>query len=127
MRGIVDRVRALGAELVVVGNGSPEQAARFQHDEKIDFPLFTDPQRRSYRAAGLRRSLASALRPGLLGNALRAYKKGFRQKGIQGDAFQLGGVFVITPRSEVVFSQVSREAGDHADPEEIVAALEGLG
>jgi NAD(P)-dependent dehydrogenase (short-subunit alcohol dehydrogenase family) len=55
---------------------------------------------------------------------MRAWRSGFRQSGVQGDPWQLGGVFVIRPEAELVYRYVSREAGDHAPAEEILAALE---
>lgn len=133
MRGIIEPIRQFGAKLVVVGNGSPRQAASFRDehcgddsgndDSGEDFTLLTDPGRRAYRAAGLRRSVGATLNPSLLGNAWRAFKKGFRQQSVQGDPWQQGGVFVIVPGGETIFSQVSTTAGDHADPEAIVEAL----
>ena len=131
MRGIVDQIRAAGAELVVVGNGSAKQAKAFLAEladagEPIDFPLLTDPGRRTYKAAGLKRSIGATLNPALLGNAVRAFKKGHRQQGVKGDPWQQGGVFVVTPDDRVVFEQVSRAAGDHADPGAVLAAVAAL-
>jgi hypothetical protein len=56
-------------------------------------------------------------------HALRAVRKGFRQTSVQGDPWQLGGSFVIDPKGNVLFAHTSREAGDHPDPEDILAAL----
>ncbi|MDH3214324.1 MAG: SDR family NAD(P)-dependent oxidoreductase, partial [Myxococcales bacterium] len=43
---------------------------------------------------------------------------------VQGDPWQLGGVFVIRPGGDLTYRYVSREAGDHPPVEEILAALE---
>lgn len=123
MRGSIEEIRGLGAELVAVGNGNAPQTRAFRDELGIDFPLLTDPSLRSYRAAGLRRSLAATLHPGLVMNSVRAFKKGFRQKWVQGDPWQQGGVFVLAAGGEVVFEQRSTTAGDHADPAAILAAL----
>ena len=48
---------------------------------------------------------------------------GERQGGMQGDALQQGGTFVIRPGGEVVFGHVSKRTGDHADPQKILDAL----
>ena len=60
----------------------------------------------------------------MLGHGVRALKKGFRQKRLQGDPWQLGGVFVIDPSGKILYKQISREAGDHPEAGEILAALE---
>jgi NAD(P)-dependent dehydrogenase (short-subunit alcohol dehydrogenase family) len=83
-----------------------------------------DPDLRAYRAAGLRRGRVELLSPRLARNAARALRAGFRQSGVQGDPWQLGGVFVIRAGTDLTYRYVSREAGDHAPVEEILAALE---
>ncbi len=123
MRDSLPEIRRLGAELVVVGNGSPEHAADFRDSERVEHPLFADPELRAYAAAGLRRGVASSVGFRTLRHAWRAWRAGKRQQDIQGDPWQQGGCFVIRPGGRVVFAQVSREAGDHADPERIIAAL----
>ncbi len=124
MRDQVDEIRARGGELVIVGNGSPNFAAAFREDFGLDGPLLVDPELRAYRAAGLRRGRVELLSPRLPRNALRALRSGSRQTGVQGDPWQLGGVFVIRPDWELTYRYTSREAGDHPPVGEILAALE---
>ena len=123
MRDVLPEIHARGAELVVVGNGGPAHAAAFRDEQKLTFPLLVDQERRAYAAAGLRRDVASLLRPATWRNALRARRAGFRQVGVQGDALQLGGVFVLHPDGRVPFTYVSSAPGDHPDPSAILAAL----
>ena len=108
----------------MIGNGHPEQALAFKDKQKITFPLFTDPDLKSYRAAGLRRGLISTLSPRSMLHGARALSGGNVVTAVLGDAWQQGGVFVITPDDRVLFSQRSKEAGDHADPADIIRALE---
>jgi NAD(P)-dependent dehydrogenase (short-subunit alcohol dehydrogenase family) len=124
LRDRVDEIRARGAELVIVGNGSESFARAFREDFDLDGPLLVDPELRAYRAAGLRRGRVELLSPRLAGNALRALRSGARQTGVQGDAWQLGGVFVIRPGGELAFRYASREAGDHPPVEDILSALD---
>jgi NAD(P)-dependent dehydrogenase (short-subunit alcohol dehydrogenase family) len=124
LRDRIDAIRVRGAELIVVGNGSLEFAEAFREDYALDCPLLVDPDLFAYRAAGLRRGRVELLSPRLACNAARALRAGYRQSGIQGDPWQLGGVFVIRPEAELTYRYVSREAGDHAPVEEILAALE---
>lgn len=124
MRDRIDDVRARDAELVIVGNGARGFAEAFREDFSLDCPLLVDPELRAYRAAGLRRGRVELLSPRLPVNALRALRAGYRQTEVQGDPWQLGGVFVIRPDGELSYRFESREAGDHAPVDEILAALE---
>lgn len=124
MREHAAEIRDAGADLVVVGNGAPEFARAFREDLGLAGPLLVDPELRAYRAAGLRRGRVEALSPRLPWHALRAWRSGARQTSVQGDPWQLGGVFVIRPDGALLFRHRSAEAGDHPPPEAILAALE---
>jgi peroxiredoxin len=123
LRPLVGDIRQRGAELAVVGNGSVEDAREFARELALDFPLFTDPRRLSYQAAGLRRGLASTLGPSVFGNAWRALREGHRQRHTQGDPWQQGGAFVIAPDHRLLYLQRSETGGDHADPQALLNAL----
>ena len=124
MRDAVGDFRERGAELVVVGNGTPAHAAQFREDERLDFPLLVDPELRAYRAAGLRRGVLDTMGPRTFVGALRALRSGARQGAVRGDPWQLGGAFVIEPSGKVRFRHVCRDASDHPPVERIVEALE---
>ena len=124
MRDELEAFDEAGAEVVLVGNGSAAFAEGFRDDVGWNGRLLIDTELRAYRAAGLRRGRAEVLSPRLVGNAARALSEGYRQAAVQGDPWQLGGVFVIRPGGTVTFRQASREAGDHADLEAVKAALE---
>ena len=123
MRDRIGDIRGRGAELVVIGNGAPHFAAAFREEMALDCPLLVDPELQAYRAAGLRRGRVELLSPRLPWNALRALRQGFRQRGVQGDPWQLGGVLVVRPDGALTYRQISREAGDHAPVDTVVAAL----
>ena len=86
-------------------------------------PLLVDPEMRAYRAAGLKREAWRVLRPHTMLHLVRALGKGNAQSRVLGDPWQLGGTFVVSPSGEVLFSQVSQEPGDHADPARVLDAL----
>ncbi len=111
--------------MAVIGNGTALMARDFAEQFSVSTPLFTDPSRKSYEAAGWRRPLASAV-VGLgttLKASIRAMKGGFRQGKTQGDAFQLGGVLVVNPEGEVLFEHGDKAAGDHASIDSVLDAL----
>lgn len=118
------RIRAKGAELVLIGNGNRRFAAAFRDELAIAAPVYVDTERRAYRALGMKRGVGSPR--GLLataGNAARAWRAGFRQTSVQGDAWQLGGVLVVRPGGRVAYRYASDAAGDHPPVEDILAAL----
>ncbi len=124
MRDAIDSWEARGTRVVIIGNGNRDFAEAFREEFGIGGLLLVDPELHAYRAAGLRRGHREIVSPKLLGNAFRALRSGARQTSVQGDPWQLGGVFVIGPGGEMLFEYRSSEAGDHASPEQIEAALE---
>lgn len=107
----------------MIGNGSAYFAKVFAEDLGIDFPIYTDPDRRTYAALGLRREVSALFSLDILRNSRRAYEKGFRQTATQGDALQLGGVVVVLPDGRVPYVYRSKVAGDHPEPARILEAL----
>ncbi len=123
MRDAWPEIKERGAHLVVVGNGQPFHAQDFHDHLGLPFSLLTDPDLKAFAAAGLRKGVLSVASPRVLGNALRSLRGGFRQGRTQGDPWQQGGVFVITPDEQILFRHISREAGDHPRPADIIGAL----
>jgi NAD(P)-dependent dehydrogenase (short-subunit alcohol dehydrogenase family) len=123
LRDAQGEIRARGAELVIVGNGAVHFARAFREDFALAGRLLVDPELRAYRAAGLRRGRVELLSPRLPFHALRALRSGARQGAVQGDPWQLGGVFVIRPGGKLAFRHVSRDAGDHPPVRDVLDAL----
>lgn len=116
-------IRSRGAELVVIGNGDERYARAFREDLALDVPILIDHDLAAYRAAGLRRDIGATLSMQVVKNAWRALKSGYRQREVQGDPWQQGGVLVIAPGDRLLFSHVSRVAGDHPKPGAVLAAV----
>ena len=127
MRDEVEEIRRRGARLVVVGSGSVEQARTFREEQRLTFPLYTDPSLIAYRRAGLRHGLASSIDPRIAPRAIDAVRHGFRQVSTQGAPMQQGGVFVVGAGGRLLFQHISRFAGDHAHPGDILRALDAAG
>ena len=126
MRAIAQEVAKRDAELTLIGNGTPEQGASFQERTETPFRVLADPELVGYRAMELESKLFGGFRPQTPWRALRVWLAGFRGHGTQGDPHQLGGVFIITPDHEVVYSYTSKTLDDRVDPREIVKALDRL-
>ncbi|MHB1847197.1 MAG: peroxiredoxin-like family protein [Deltaproteobacteria bacterium] len=123
MRPFIPQIHEKGAELVLVGSGAPHFISAFREDTGFQGPIYTDPSLASYRAAELNRGVVRTLGPRAAVNATRAFFRGFRQKKLQGDAFQQGGVLVIHPPAELRYRYASQVTGDHPNPREALAAL----
>jgi hypothetical protein len=118
-----DDLRATGADLIVIGNGSPQFIDGFRETTGWQGPLYTDPSLEVYRAAGLKRGAMTVLNARAAIKALGALRAGSRQGRTQGDNWQQGGVLVIAPSGDVIWTQVSEYAGDNAAVDDIIAAV----
>lgn len=116
-------LHAAGAEVHVIGNGAPNFIEGFREATGWTGPVYTDPTRAVYDAAQLKRGLMTIVNPMVLGRALRALARGYRQVGTQGDATQQGGTLIVTPDSRVLWHHVSSSAGDHAGIDSMLGAL----
>ena len=117
-----DRFRALGVQLVVIGNGAPHFAQAFLDQFHVTLPLYTDPSLKVYEAMALRRGWRTAFSRKTFTASVDALKRGFRQGRTQGDATQQGGVFVMRKGGAIVYRYVSEAAGDHPPLDEVLAA-----
>jgi peroxiredoxin len=114
-----------GANLVLIGQATPRQAAHFRRRQGIQLPVLADKERVSYRAAGAKDGgVLDLFHPKVVAKGALT---GVREKTIQtrtiGDANQLGGALVIDTNGHVTWSHMSKDASDNASPEEILAAV----
>lgn len=116
-------IHDLHAELVIVGNGTPQQAAWFVEEFHIDSPVFTNPDRTVYQAVGAKHGLRTTYHPRVFRNAWRTFRRGYRQTKRMGAPTQQGGVFIILPDGSMPYRYRSDIAGDHPNPNDILHAL----
>jgi alkyl-hydroperoxide reductase/thiol specific antioxidant family protein len=116
---------AAGANLVLIGQLAPRDAAHFRRDQNIELPVLADERRKSYKAAGAKvGSLGDLLGPKVVAKgALTSLRTGKLQGRTRGDPAQLGGAMVISPDGEITWSHLATDAGDNATPEEILGAI----
>lgn len=119
--------------VVVIGNGTPEQAADFARDASLRIPpamrVYTDPLRRTYLALNFRRGVFSMLHGRALLHVLRAFASGTRQRWdlVPTDAFQQGGCALIGHGDdggggggELLMLQRSEYAGDTMSADDLL-------
>jgi AhpC/TSA antioxidant enzyme len=114
-----------GGRLVLIGQATPRHAAHFRRRQGIQLPVLADEDRVSYRAAGAKMGSAVDLFNPMV--VAKGALTGLKEKTIQtrtiGDTNQLGGALVVATDGRITWSHMSKDAGDNATPQEIVAAI----
>jgi hypothetical protein len=110
-----------GVELAVIGQGTPKHARAFKEDHGLELTLLVDPERKTYEAAGAKMaSVRELFGPRV---ALRGLRAVASERVVQGRTIghpaQLGGVLVVAPGGEVVWSHLADNAGDNP-PNDVV-------
>lgn len=122
------RFEELGANVLLVGMGTPAECAEFKRRFAVPFPMAADPERRLYADFALRSMPPwKMLSPALALKGVAAIARGHGAGMPVGDVRQLPGVFIIDRRGVIVFSRPADDPSGHPAPEELFAVLERLG
>jgi hypothetical protein len=119
----IEKIHGKGAELHVIGNGTPNFIAGFREQTKYDGPLYTDPSLEVYKAAELKRGVTKTFNIRAAIPTLKAFVDGARQGRTQGDNWQQGGVLVVATDGTVKWQHANEHSGDNAPVDAIVRAL----
>jgi len=96
----------------------------FKKEFSFEGDLYCDKDRAAYKALGCNRGLKYIISS----NALSAYKgaknAGYQGGSMQGDALQLGGVFLISRKEGILFQHLEEYAGHHVNLEELTVACQ---
>jgi peroxiredoxin len=120
-----DQFAEAGVELAVIGQGDPEDAARFRRTQHVEeLPMFTDRKRESYRAAGTKvATFSELLGPSVMARGIRASVATRKRQGkVDGHAAQLGGVMIVKPDGSIAYSHLSDDASDYPENDEVLEA-----
>jgi len=130
-----ERIAAAGARLALVGQGTPDEAKRFRRVQSIDVPVYSDPERRGYDAAGAKvatlselvnaRIVARALKH-TVASRMRQGSIAVHQGRIVDHPAQLGGVLVIAPDGSIRYSHLAEDASDIPPVNEVLAAVRAI-
>lgn len=97
----------------------------FIEDENVPFPVLLDEDGSAAEIAGTGTiGVKEALRPDAIAAGLGSFVRGNRQKNAGRRPMQLGATIVIGPGDEILYEDFEDYAGDHADIDEVIAALE---
>ncbi len=116
---------AAGADLVLIGQATPRQAAHFRRRHKIELPVLADERRVSYKAVGAKKGTTSELLgPSVVAKGLlTTARTGIVQGRTVGSASQLGAAVVIAPGNRVLFEHTATDASDNVSPEQLLEAI----
>lgn len=115
---------ATGARLVVIGQGTPEQAAHFRDSLELEIPLYADDKRESYKAVGTKvATFGELLGPKMIAKGAAASRRdGVVQGRTVGHPAQLGGVLIVKPGNEIAYVHLSDDASDNPPNAEVLQA-----
>ena len=114
-----------GARLVVIGQGTPANAAWFRREFDLDIDLLVDTDRLAYKAAGTKVATVGELvgPKMLLRGAKRARSSGVIQGKIVGHPAQLGGLMLVMPDGSAPWAHLSDDASDYPPNDEVIQAV----
>ena len=128
MQGAREQFLAAGADVVLIGQATPADAAHFRRQFELELTVLVDERRTSYKAIGAE----VAGMTGLFGPrvVLRAFMtvlgRRVRQGKTIGHPAQLGAALVVAPGDHVLFEQRARDASDNVPPADLLATIEHL-
>ena len=124
MRRNKKKFEKAGAQVVLVGMGTPSESAQFAAKFNVPFPIVVDPQKKLYRKFELKQmSTLGFFSPSVALKGVAAIVGGHGIGMPRGNARQLPGVFIINTAGQIIFSHFSSSPADHPDAETIIAAL----
>ena len=122
-----ERLAERGASVVLIGQGTPNDASWFSVRRPNPFPLLLDPERDAYRAFGLERThILRVLDPRLAVPFVRAnVRADTGQAGLHGgDFFQLPGTFIVGRDGRIRYAHRYRHIADHPSVHTILGVLD---
>jgi peroxiredoxin len=128
LRDQAERFEEVGAAVVLVGLGRPEQARDFCQRRRVSFACVVRPDRAVHRSYGLRRGNLNQLAgPRVWAPWLRDQVTGkYQGRFGQGDVAQLPGTFVVDTEGVIRFAHRGRRSNDNPAIDDIVGALASL-
>ena len=124
MRDHYDEIRSLGADVVAIGLGRLDMAADFRDEFGIQFRLFVDPEKRSYKLLRMQRSgWTGVVGPAVWKRGAQSLLKGRGIAKPKQDPMQLGGAVVVDTEGDVTFAHRAKDSSDNVSMELLLDAL----
>lgn len=120
-------IATLNTNIVAISFGTPYWANAWLETTQSPFPLWLDPQRKSYAVYGMTRSYWAPRGPKIVLYYMRAILfRGQKLQPSRGDTHQLGGNFIIDKNSVVRLAYPSRDPTDRPSAEQLMGLLHDL-
>lgn len=128
MRPRLEDFEKAGAQVALIGTGSPPAAKAFAQAVGLppSLPVLCDRGRGSFGLLQLRRSAAATLLlPRVLKKWFALLRRGIRQGKVQGDPWQQGGAAVIGPAGggELLYRYASKAPDDELPLDDVLGAV----
>ena len=124
LRDHSEEIDRRGVGIAAIGTGDLMYAQDFAEDKRVNFPLFVDDAKASYKAVGTRKgSTRSFLKPRLIASAARVTAQGHIQGKLGPAHMVLGATHVILPDGSVPYAWVNDDFDDNADFGKALAVL----
>lgn len=125
LRDFTEELDRRDVAVAAMGTGDLMYAQDFAEDKRVNFPLFIDEAKASYKAVGTRKgSSRNFLKPSLIASAARVTAKGHIQGKLGPAHMVLGATHIIRPDGSVPFAWVNDDFDDNADFAEALSSLD---
>lgn len=105
-----------GVAVAAIGTGDLMYARDFAEDKRVNFPLYVDDAKASYKAVGTKKSsLARTMKPSVVASGMRVMAQGHRQGKLGPAHLVLGATHVILPDGSIPYAWINDEFDDNAD------------
>lgn len=109
---------------MAIGTGGKRYAKAFIEDESVPFEVLLDEEGLAAEVVGTgTASNLSFLSPTQILAGARSLMKGNRQHNLGRRPYQLGATLVIAPGDRLLYEDFEDYAGDHADLNQVLKAL----
>jgi peroxiredoxin len=120
---IQEQLSALDTRVIIISFGTLPAAHAWLKETCVTFEFLLDPERSVYQAYGLERSLIRSWTLRTLWVYLKLLAAGRKWRGIQGDANQLGGDFIVGKDGKIRLAYRSHDPSDRPAVEDLLKVL----
>ena len=122
----VEEIERLNGRIVAVSFGTPYWANAWLEETQAPFPVWLDPEKKSYALYGLSRSARGAWGVKNLWFYAQALARGQKLQGNRGETDQMGGNFIIDSQGIVRFAYPSQDPTDRPPISQLIEILATL-
>ena len=123
---LAEEINRLNTDIVAVSFGTPYWANVWLEETGAPFPIWLDPDKKSYEVYGMVTSKLAAWGPANLWFYAKALLRGEKMKGDRGETGQMGGNFIVDKNGIVRFAYPSRNPTDRPEVTKLMQVLQKL-